>query len=159
MAQAARQDWRTPDEVVELLHVLWEGGPDIDPCAAPERAHHLAKENFDGRDIFTNGLECTWPGRAYVNPPFADLALWAEKCRREHEQRGAEVVLLMPARTDTAYWHQHVATADAVCFWRGRMRFIGAPSSAPFPTALAYWGPRPWDFHRVFASKGLVVRP
>jgi site-specific DNA-methyltransferase (adenine-specific) len=81
------------------------------------------------------------------------------KAVEEHQLHGAEVVVLLPARTDTRYWHEQVAQADAICFWRGRMTFVGAPAAAPFPTALVYFGPRPWDFQRVFTSKGMVVCP
>lgn len=160
MAQATREDWRTPAEVVELLHVLWDGKPNLDPCAAPDPAHALAKGNLAGpAGSPADGLERPWSGRVYVNPPFGDLAAWMVKAVEEHELHGAEVVVLLPARTDTRYWHEQVAQADAICFWRGRMTFVGAPAAAPFPTALVYFGPRPWDFQRVFKPKGMVVCP
>lgn len=159
MAAAGREDWRTPPDVVELVRSLWGGKIGLDPCAPPDPAHVIAKGNMAGpAGSPADGLAARWRGTVYVNPPFSGLADWAAKCSAEGKA-GAEVVLLLPARTDTAYWHDHIATAQAVCFWRGRMRFVGAPSSAPFPAALAYWGPRPWDFHRVFSPRGLVVRP
>lgn len=161
MAQAKRADWRTPAEVVELLHVLWEGGPDLDPCASTEApvGELLGKVNLFGKPGMGDGLAEPWQGRVFVNPEFGDLAAWMVKAVQEHELHGAEVVVLLPARTDTRYWHEQVAQADAICFWRGRMTFVGAPAAAPFPTALVYFGPRPWDFQRVFASKGMVVCP
>jgi hypothetical protein len=162
MAAAGRQDWRTPPEVLDLVRAALRGRIDLDPCASREAlgAGGLIGEQ---RNIFgppdASGLEEPWAGRVYVNPPFDGLAEWATKCRREHEEHGAEVILLLPARTDTAYWHEHVSTAKAVCFWRGRMRFVGASASAPFPTALAYWGAWPWAFHEAMRSKGMVVAP
>lgn len=160
MARAAKADWRTPADVVELLHVLWEGGPDLDPCAAPDHAHSLAKVNLVGpAGSEADGLARPWTGRVFVNPPFGELSEWMSKAVAEHELHGAEVVVLLPARTDTRYWHDLVVKADAVCFWRGRMTFVGAAAGAPFPTALVYFGPRPWDFQRVFTSKGMVVCP
>ncbi len=160
MPRAAKSDWRTPGEVVELLHVLWDGPPDLDPCAAPGPAHAIAKVNLAGHEGSpADGLARVWEGRVYVNPPFGELDRWAAKAAFEARDRGAEVVLLLPARTDTRYWHDHVATAQAICFWKGRLRFVGATAPCPFPTAIAYWGPRPWDFHRVFSAKGMVVAP
>ena len=156
MARAGREDWRTPPEVIALLRHLW-GFVDLDPCAPAREANDFAAANLRGDLV--DGLSVAWHEEArtvYVNPPFASLAAWAEKCATE-AKAGAEVVLLLPARTDTRYWHTSIATAQAVCFWRGRMRFVGAPASAPFPTALVYWGSRVDDFRRVFSPFGMVV--
>ena len=155
VAQAAREDWRTPEAVVELLHLLWDGPPDLDPCSGPGSIVQ-ARRRIEPPD---DGLAETWPGRVFVNPPFGELSRWAAKCVEEKRQRGAEVVLLLPSRTDTRYWHAHVRRAQAICFWRGRLKFLGAPAAAPFPVALAYFGPRPWAFQQVFSAKGMVVAP
>lgn len=154
MPRAKANDWRTPREVLDLVGLLWPKGIDLDPCASPDPMHHFAIRN-----VSFEGIGERWKGRTFVNPPFDALAEWAKKCRDSHEEEGAEVVLLLPARTDTRYWHSHVAHAQAICLWKGRMRFVGATASAPFPTALVYWGPRPWDFHRVFREHGMVVAP
>ena len=53
------------------------------------------------------------------------------------------MVALLPARPDTAYWHEHVAGRAAVYFLRGRLRFGDGVQSAPFPSALAVWGAGP----------------
>lgn len=153
MPRSKSNGWRTPVEVLELLHVMWEGGAELDPCASSDAAHHFAKRNLTVDD---DGLEEEWRGTTFVNPPFSDLADWAAKCASSPH---AEVVLLLPARTDTRYWHEHVRKADAICFWRGRLTFVGAPSVAPFPVAFAYFGHRPWLFHAAFSPRGMVVRP
>ena len=158
---AATTDWRTPVEVVDLLHVLWGGKPSIDPCASRNapKSELIADVNFFGGSPAQDGLLTPWNGTAFVNPPFGDLAAWVEKARHEHAKRRTQVVLLLPARTDTRYWHDHISHSAAICFWRGRMRFLGATASAPFPTALVYWGSRPWDFHCVFSPRGMIVTP
>jgi hypothetical protein len=155
MLRSARGDWRTPPEIVEALHLLWDGPPDLDPCA-PVEPPHIGRVNLCVP--VHDGLAERWSGTVYVNPPFGDLDDWAAKCASE-AKLGAEIVLLLPARTDTRYWHAHVSTAKAICFLRGRLKFVGAPGACPFPTALVYWGPRPWLFHRVFAARGMVVAP
>jgi hypothetical protein len=63
------------------------------------------------------------------------------KARREVELGHAKtVVALLPARPDTAYWHDHVAGRAAVYSLRGRLKFGDAGNIAPFPSALAVWG-------------------
>jgi hypothetical protein len=160
MARAGREDWRTPPEVIALLISLWGRRPDLDPCCPRDPAHGFASGGYGGpAGTPGDGLAAAWAKEArtaYVNPPFGELAAWAEKCAAE-AQAGAEIVLLLPARTDTRYWHTSIAMAQAVCFWRGRMRFVGAPASAPFPTALVYWGSRAADFRRVFSPFGMVM--
>lgn len=161
--QAHREDWRTPPEVVELVREVFGGTIHLDPCASP--AASLAEVNFTGPDLdhglagAVDGLDAAWQGTVYVNPPFSSLRAWVEKCQREHQEHGAEVILLMPARTDTRAWHQHVSTASAVCLWRGRLTFVGAPASAPFPVAFIYWGPRIQTFRDVFSKHGMIFRP
>jgi hypothetical protein len=71
---------------------------------------------------------------------------------------GYEVIALPAARTDCRWWHQDIVTADAICFWKGRMRFRGGEHGAPFPSALPYWGPQVDKFCRVFSPHGHVVR-
>lgn len=155
ISRAQRTDWNTPSEIVEPLRLLWDGPPDLDPCSNPSSLVAARREVMLPED----GLVVPWTGRVYVNPPFDALATWAAACARARREHGAEVVLLTPARVDTRWWHREVPSASAVCFWKGRLRFVGAEASSPFPTALVYWGPRPWDFHRVFATKGMVVHP
>jgi hypothetical protein len=157
MMRSARGDWRTPPEVVAVVREALGGGIDLDPCASSEPGDPpLADANMPK---VLDGLSCPWRGRVYVNPPFGELAAWSAKCALEHRERGAEVVLLLPARTDTAYWHDHLASASLVAFWRGRLRFVGAPASCPFPVAFAYWGARPALFHAAFAPHAMVVAP
>lgn len=158
--QAKRGDWRTPPEVLELVRQVFGGRIGLDPCAAPEPEHSFAKGNFAGpTGSPADGLAHEWRGSVYVNPPFGELAAWAEKCALEHRAHGAEVILLLPSRTDTAYWHEHLSAAALLCLWRGRMKFVGAPASCPFPVTLAYFGHRPAVFHAVFAARGMIVAP
>ena len=86
-----------------------------------------------------------WHGTVFVNPPYGrGLAAWVAKARREVEEgRAKTVVALLPARPDTAYWHDHVAGRAAVYFLRGRLRFGDGEQGAPFPSALAVWGAGP----------------
>ena len=91
-----------------------------------------------------DGLSLPWHGVVFVNPPYGrELPRWVAKARAEVERKTARVVVaLIPASTDTHYWHEHVAGKADVYFLRGRLRFgtNGQNQSAPFPSALAIWG-------------------
>lgn len=160
MSAAERSDWRTPKQVVKLVEQAFGGSIDLDPCASMDPKHHFAKHNFSGPAGTGNGLVEGWPPRArtFVNPPFENLAPWCEVVRH-FGHFGGEVILLLPSRTDTRYWHECVATARSVAFWRGRLRFEEAEASCPFPVAFAYWGNFRKDFEHTFSPYAWVVRP
>jgi DNA N-6-adenine-methyltransferase (Dam) len=83
-----------------------------------------------------------WFGKVFVNHPYGrELPLWIAKAHQELACGRAEVVVvLMPARTDTAYWHTHVARASSIFFLRSRLQFDEQGQAAPFPSALVAWG-------------------
>ena len=74
-----------------------------------------------------------------MNPPYGrEISYWVEKARSEAE-RGSLVVGLLPARTDTKWWQEHVQGHADVRFIAGRLKFGNAKSAAPFPSAIAVW--------------------
>ena len=80
----------------------------------------------------------------FINPPYSQMKAWAE-CIAARAGVRREMIVLLPARTDTGWWHTLVAARPhAICFWTGRITFNrpdGTPGqSAPFPSALLYWG-------------------
>ena len=81
------------------------------------------------------GILSVTPPRVFMNPPYGrTIGAWMAKAWKE-SQRGALVVCLVPARTDTAWWHDYAANGR-VRFLRGRLKFGGAANSAPFPSAI-----------------------
>lgn len=146
------EHWCTPVNVVQLLWRLGVVG--LDPCSNSGSVVN-ARETWTAENG-ERSLWAPWGGRGlvYCNPPYGDaIPPWTEKCAAEGA-RGTEIVALLPARTDTRWWHDSVRHADAVLFWRGRLTFLGAASSAPFPSAIAYWGPRVHAFKNVFGPHG-----
>src|SRR3954466_16374207 len=134
-----RLRWETPPELLESLHGVF-GRFDLDPCAARRsRGRVRARVHLTPED---DGLSVAWHGIVFINPPYGrGLAAWVAKAHREVEEgRARTVVALLPARPDTAYWHNHVAGHAAVYFLRGRLRFGAGEQGAPFPSALAVWG-------------------
>jgi site-specific DNA-methyltransferase (adenine-specific) len=76
-----------------------------------------------------------------MNPPYGiEIARWVEKAY-ESARAGATVVCLLPARTDTRWWHLYVMQADEIRFVKGRLRFVGAKASAPFPSSVVVFRP------------------
>jgi hypothetical protein len=106
-----------------------------------------------------NGLEVEWEGKVFVNPPYDDLAPWCDLSASCAYSGAGEVLLLIPSRTDTNAWQEYVSEADAILFWDGRLKFGESKTSAPFPSALAYFGSRVDRFWDVFCEKGHMVVP
>jgi hypothetical protein len=87
-----------------------------------------------------DGLSLPWHGVVFLNPPYGrGIAAWIAKARGEVEQGNARMVIaLIPARTDTQYWHEHIAGRATAYFLKGRLR--SRTQNVPFPSALVVWG-------------------
>ena len=85
-----------------------------------------------------DSLAFPWHGthlNCWMNPPYGrDIARWIEKAYRE-SLKGITVVCLVPARTDTAWWHDYCMKGE-IRFVRGRIKFVGCKNDAPFPSAI-----------------------
>ena len=124
-------EWATPRPFFMRLNE--EFGFTLDPCAKPHNA--LCNKYFTEED---DGLIQNWQGhRAFVNPPYGRaVGLWVKKCYEESRKPDTTVVMLIPARTDTKYWHNYVMKADELHLVKGRIKFGGGTNSAPFPSAV-----------------------
>lgn len=130
MFSSATDLWSTPQDFFNKLHA--EFNFTLDACATAENAK--CARYYDRE---ANGLLQPWAGVVWLNPPYGrEIAAWVRKAR-ESAGAGATVVCLLPARTDTAWWHTDViAHAADVRFVRGRLKFGGSKNSAPFPSAI-----------------------
>lgn len=138
-----RDDWETPEHVLVLVRRL--GPIMIDPCAGPTT--WIGRVNVTAAQ---DGLTWRWcRGIAYVNPPYSRLREWAAKVDQE-ARTGCRIVSLVPSRTDTRWWRTITERASCVLFWRGRIRFAGAASCAPFPSAIIAHGLPPHDVSAAF---------
>jgi len=132
--------WSTPEAFLRLVRAEF-GEFDLDPCCLPSSAK--ATHYFTPDD---DGLSRRWGGLVFMNPPYGrTIGKWVEKAADEAEN-GATVLALIPARTDTAYWHDHVMRRAAeVRLIRGRLHFGGdherTAHNAPFPSALVVFTP------------------
>lgn len=131
MFTSERGDWATPQAFFNM--VQGEFGFTLDAAASPD--------NAKCDDYYTedeDALTLLWDGVVWCNPPYGrQIGKWIQKGYDE-AQRGSVVVMLIPARTDTASWHDFVMKADEVRLIRGRLVFGAgeATSNAPFPSAL-----------------------
>lgn len=126
------EEWETPQDLFDQLDA--EFGFELDVCASTENAKC---ETY--YDKAANGLNQPWQGTCWMNPPYGDvIAAWMAKAHDAGDQ-GATVVCLIPARTDTNWWWDHARYGE-VRFLKGRLRFVGAESSAPFPSAVVIFG-------------------
>lgn len=129
MFSSASDDWATPATFFEDLDRIYSFTLDV--CASESNAK--CARFFDKKK---NGLLQSWAGETcWMNPPYGrEIGAWIKKAYEESQQ-GAYVVALVPARTDTAWWHEW-AMKGQVTFIRGRLKFGGSKNSAPFPSAL-----------------------
>lgn len=111
-------------------------GPfDLDVCAT--LANAKCKEFYTPDQ---DGLRQAWRGRVWCNPPYGrEIGRWVERAviATQGILSAQLAVMLLPSRTDTAWWHDWVQPNAEVEFLRGRLRFGGAKNSAPFPSCLA----------------------
>lgn len=136
MLSSDKMDWATPRAFYDALDA--EFGFTVDVCAEEWNAKH---ERF--WTVQDDSLSISWGGEVcFMNPPYGrEIGKRVAKAHQE-AQRGATVVALIPARTDTAYWHDHIQGKAEVRFVRGRIKFErpdGARDPAPFPSAVIVW--------------------
>lgn len=123
----ATDDRETPDEFYAALDREFHFTRDV--CAS-----HLNRKHVPYWTVDDDSLNKEWEGVCWMNPPYSQSGVWVRKAWEE-SQRGATVVCLVPSATDTKWWHDYAVKAE-VRFVKGRLKFKGTRSSAPFPSAV-----------------------
>lgn len=124
--------WATPQEFYDKLNK--EFNFNLDPCAIHENAKcdtYFTPEQ--------DGLQQNWQGyTVFCNPPYGrKIYNWVKKCSEESKKENTTVVMLIPARTDTRYFHDFIYNkAKDIRFVKGRLKFGGAKNNAPFPSMV-----------------------
>lgn len=125
--------WSTPQDLFDDLDRVYRF--DVDVCATPENAKCATFYTLE-----QDGLAQDWRGTCWLNPPYGrEIGKWVEKARRSADENGATVVCLLPARTDTRWWHEHCSLGH-ITFIKGRLKFGGSKNGAPFPSAIVVFG-------------------
>ena len=118
--------WSTPQDLFDKYNETYHFGTDV--CALPENAK--CKKFFTPE---MDGLKQEWTGVCWCNPPYGrQIGKWVEKACKSF----ATVVMLLPARTDTKWFHDYCLPYGKIEFLRGRLKFGGCENPAPFPSMI-----------------------
>lgn len=128
-------EWSTPQELFDELNKEFHFT--LDPASTDENAK--CDKHYTLAD---DGLTKSWAGETvFCNPPYGRaMSNWIKKAYEESQKPNTCVVLLIPARTDTAYFHDYLYGKAELRFIRGRVKFVredGLTGSAPFPSMIA----------------------
>jgi len=150
MPVAQRADWGTPLRFFLALDAEFRF--DLDVCASDVNTKVSGNYYTPADDALVNPWAQDGPV-CWMNPPYGrEIPRWVQKAWDE-AGKGATVVCLLPARTDTRWWaifwdhdhHRPRHDGDEVRFIKGRLRFEGAEASAPFPSVVVVMRPRQGD--------------
>lgn len=134
-----KEDWETPQDFYDRLNAKYHFEWDL--AASDDNAKC---DNYFTRD--DNSLEQDWEGLSgnlFLNPPYGrELKLWVKKAATTGLKDKQNLVMLIPSRTDTSYWHDYIFNHAEIKFLRGRLKFqVDGVSgdSAPFPSAVVIY--------------------
>jgi phage N-6-adenine-methyltransferase len=140
---SSNKEWETPDSLFQPLKK--EFNIVFDVCAS---AHNTKCKAFYDKKL--NGLSSPWrianeltegSFAVWMNPPYGrGIDHWVRKAHEE-SLKGVTTVALLPARTDTSWFHSYIHNKHEVRFIKGRIKFVDAPSSAPFPSMIVVFRP------------------
>lgn len=134
MFSSKKQDWETPQDFYDQLNK--EFSFTLDP-ASTEKNHKCDKYFTQEQD----GLTKSWQGETvFCNPPYGrGIGAWVEKGYLESRDKDTTVVMLLPSRTDTSWFHDWIYGKSEIRFIRGRLKFGGSKNSAPFPSMVVVY--------------------
>jgi len=126
-----KQDWPTPDSLFNLLNDEFHFDFDL----AADHTNAKCSAYFSVED---DALQQKWLGTCWLNPPYGvtkpRLSDWVKKAYQESEH--CTVVMLIPARTNTRWWHDYCMKATEIRFINGRPKFGDAKHGLPQPLAI-----------------------
>lgn len=128
-------DWSTDQDIFDYLNAVFQFT--LDPCASEQ--NHKCERYYT---VEQDGLLQSWQGeRVFMNPPYGRAIYeWMRKAYQE-ARGGALIVCLVPARTDTKWWHDFAIKGE-VHLLRGRLKFGKVKGNAPFPSAVVIFYPQ-----------------
>lgn len=148
----------TPQEIIDAV-IAALGGIDLDPCSnSREQPNVPAATHYTKED---DGLTQVWRGVVYMNPPYGrEIGAWVDKLVQSYtDGTVSEAIALVPARVDTQWWRALTDRCNLFCFVEGRLSFGGNDGqSAPFPSALVYFGQNCGAFYYTFSEIGRVCK-
>jgi len=131
MFSSKTDQWSTPQDFYDKLNNEFHFT--LDPCA--DEYNHKCEKYYTEKD---DGLKQDWNGeRVFVNPPYGRaIKNWVQKSYEESRNDNTTVVMLIPARTDTKYFHKYIYHKAEIRFIEGRLKFGDSKNAAPFPSMV-----------------------
>lgn len=143
--QSSDKEWETPDSLFKPLEK--EFNIVLDVCANASNAKckaffDKAINSFTASWHLANDIAGSDDSACWMNPPYGrSIEGWVRKAHEE-SLKGVTTVALLPARTDTSWFHNYINNKEEVRFIKGRVKFVGATSSAPFPSMIVIFRPK-----------------
>ena len=153
-----RQDWPTPQDMFEALDKVYEFNFDLAAGKENSKCKHFYSQEQDALIQEWTASSC------WLNPPYGGtgsnkLAAWIKKAHESSEKYGNRIVVLIPARTNTSWWHKHCMKAKEILFVEGRPKFGDAKHGLPQPLAIIIFeNTDERVVSKTFSMKGLLVK-
>ncbi len=133
MFSSKTEEWETPKELFDELNAEFDFT--LDPCA--DEFNHKCKKYYTKEQ---DGLLQCWKNeRVFCNPPYdREIGSWVRRCYLHSKVENEIAVMLIPARTDTRWFHEYIYNKSSVeiRFLKGRLKFSGSKNPAPFPSMV-----------------------
>lgn len=131
MFSSKTDEWATPQDLFDKLNEEFHF--DLDVCAS--EYNHKCALYYDRKQ---DGLKMPWKNHIiWCNPPYGrEIGKWVHAANQEHMTNGTTIVMLLPAWTDTKWFHDDILGWADIRFLKGRLKFGGCKNSAPFPSML-----------------------
>lgn len=130
-----KTDWETPDKIFDELNQEFHFELDAAASESNAKCEKFYTEKEDG-------LNQKWDVSTFCNPPYGRKLTgeWVKKAYQEHQKYRNTIVLLIPARTDTKWFHEYIYNKAEIRFLKGRLKFkmngVESKESAPFPSMI-----------------------
>lgn len=156
----ARDNWGTPDWIVDLVYDFFAGYEYTDPCGDPLNPGRTAADI-----VYTlpenDGLKLPWGDYAFINPPYSKILPWVRWYATQYQARGEPILALwlVPVDPSTRWWAELSTFYPTAAFFRKRVRFEGAQGSPPFASAMlmtGHYGSDIPNFRRVFGDVAAI---
>lgn len=122
--------WETPQDLFNNLNEEFHFTLDV--CATKENAK--CDKYYTIED---DGLSKSWKGICWCNPPYGrQINLWVKKAYNEFINNNSTIVMLLPARTDTKWFHEFILEKSEIRLIKGRLKFGDSKTGAPFPSMI-----------------------
>lgn len=127
-------EWETPHDLYDRLNEEFAFTCDVAVSHCNHKHQHYFTAEIDG-------LRQPWQGVCWCNPPYGrNIGKWLKKAHVE-AQNGVTTVMLIPARTDTKWFHEYIYGRYKIRFIKGRLKFNGSKDGAPFPSMIVIFAP------------------